>query len=476
LIGPDTFSVRWTGQVLPQFTETYTFYTRTDDGARLWVNGQLLIDKWVNQSTREWSGAIALQAGVKYDIRFEYYENTGGANARLSWASVNQPKQVIPRSRLFPPGAHVNTPTATYTPTSTSTFTALPTNPPTLTPTSTPTATGAPPTSTSTPINTATPTNTSGPTNTPVAGGGSLTQTTLADFSAVCAITTDILTTRGGDGAFRLAGAFADPFAGTTLNTTRWATGTWNGGSFSPTLNGTVTLEGPTGAWLRSQSTFTRQSLEAIVTFGAAPWQHVGFGADGFEGNRYLLFSTVGTTDRLYARTNNNGSEQRNDLGPLPSGPTHLRIEWVALNGATDQIRYFIDGVLVATHEAPTLPGLYAYLSHNGQGTTPPMIVDQMDVTPAYAGSGNYTSCVLDAGQSVSWTQLTLTAETPGGTSVIAEVRTSSNGVNWSAWGGVGLNGALSAPEGRFAQYRLNLTTSDLQISPLVHAVNVAYQ
>ena len=34
----DTFSVRWTGQVQPQFTETYTFYTQSDDGVRLWVN------------------------------------------------------------------------------------------------------------------------------------------------------------------------------------------------------------------------------------------------------------------------------------------------------------------------------------------------------------------------------------------------------------------------------------------------------
>ena len=37
-IGVDTFSARWTGQVQPQFSETYTFYTQSDDGVRLWVN------------------------------------------------------------------------------------------------------------------------------------------------------------------------------------------------------------------------------------------------------------------------------------------------------------------------------------------------------------------------------------------------------------------------------------------------------
>ena len=41
----DDFTVRWTGSVQPQFNETYTFYTTTDDGVRLWVNGQLLVDR-----------------------------------------------------------------------------------------------------------------------------------------------------------------------------------------------------------------------------------------------------------------------------------------------------------------------------------------------------------------------------------------------------------------------------------------------
>ena len=40
------YTVRWTGQVRPQYSETYVFETRTDDGVKLWVNDQLLIDKW----------------------------------------------------------------------------------------------------------------------------------------------------------------------------------------------------------------------------------------------------------------------------------------------------------------------------------------------------------------------------------------------------------------------------------------------
>src|SRR3954452_20309765 len=38
-MGYDTFSARWTGSVMPHVSESYTFYTSTDDGVRLWING-----------------------------------------------------------------------------------------------------------------------------------------------------------------------------------------------------------------------------------------------------------------------------------------------------------------------------------------------------------------------------------------------------------------------------------------------------
>ncbi len=102
-IGADTFSVRWTGQVQPQFSETYTFYTTSDDGVRLWVNGQLIIDNWTDHSAVENSGTITLVAGQRYDIRLEYYDRTGNATIRLSWSSLSRAKQIIPQSRLFTP-------------------------------------------------------------------------------------------------------------------------------------------------------------------------------------------------------------------------------------------------------------------------------------------------------------------------------------------------------------------------------------
>jgi surface antigen len=100
-VNADNFSVRWTGLVRAEFTETYTFYTLTDDGVQLWVNGQPLISKWVDQAPTEWSGSIALKAGSRYDIRLEYYEKGGGATAHLFWSSPSTPKQIIPQRQLI---------------------------------------------------------------------------------------------------------------------------------------------------------------------------------------------------------------------------------------------------------------------------------------------------------------------------------------------------------------------------------------
>ncbi len=101
-MGVDTFSARWTGQIQPLYSETYTFYTTSDDGVRLWVNGTEIINNWTDHGATENSGTIALTAGVKYDIKLEYYDDTGGATCTLSWSSTSQTKQIIPRNRLYP--------------------------------------------------------------------------------------------------------------------------------------------------------------------------------------------------------------------------------------------------------------------------------------------------------------------------------------------------------------------------------------
>lgn len=100
-INPDTFSVRWTGEIEPLYSQQYTFYTTSDDGVRLWVNDQLIIDQWIDQAATVNSGQITLQAGQRYDIRMEYYENAGDAVARLEWSSASQTREVVPQQQLY---------------------------------------------------------------------------------------------------------------------------------------------------------------------------------------------------------------------------------------------------------------------------------------------------------------------------------------------------------------------------------------
>jgi polygalacturonase len=115
-IAPNTFSVRWTGQVQPNTSGTYTFFVQADDGVRLWVNGRRLINDWEDYGTvRERRGAISLTSGLKYDIRLEYFEEIGQASAVLLWSGPGVTKQIIPQSQLFSPLADSTPPTASAT-------------------------------------------------------------------------------------------------------------------------------------------------------------------------------------------------------------------------------------------------------------------------------------------------------------------------------------------------------------------------
>jgi uncharacterized repeat protein (TIGR03806 family) len=101
-ISSNSFTVRWTGSVQPQFSDTYTFYATTDDGVRLWVNGQLIDDYWMDQGSTTSSGSIALKAQQLYNLTMEYYENSSGASAQLAWGSPSMAQTIIPQTQLYP--------------------------------------------------------------------------------------------------------------------------------------------------------------------------------------------------------------------------------------------------------------------------------------------------------------------------------------------------------------------------------------
>ncbi|MEA2701131.1 MAG: hypothetical protein QOI66_5402 [Myxococcales bacterium] len=101
-IGVDHFSVRWTGTITARYSETYTFYTLADDGTRLYVAGQSVIDDWAVHAPVEKSGTFKLQAGQPVGIRLEYFESLEGATVKLSWSSASEPKAIVPTSQLRP--------------------------------------------------------------------------------------------------------------------------------------------------------------------------------------------------------------------------------------------------------------------------------------------------------------------------------------------------------------------------------------
>ena len=80
VIGADVFSARWTRTISPG-AGNYRFSMTVDDGGRLWVNNHLLIDRWLDQAARTYTGDIYLPAGG-IPIKMEYYENAGDAVAR----------------------------------------------------------------------------------------------------------------------------------------------------------------------------------------------------------------------------------------------------------------------------------------------------------------------------------------------------------------------------------------------------------
>jgi hypothetical protein len=104
----DSWTGVWEGYVVPQFSETYTFYVNADDRLRLWVNGQKLFENWTGcVCTEQAATSIALTAGQRYPILIQFREDAGSAKTILKWQSgsmVN--REVVPKRALF--AGHIN--------------------------------------------------------------------------------------------------------------------------------------------------------------------------------------------------------------------------------------------------------------------------------------------------------------------------------------------------------------------------------
>ncbi len=367
-----------------------------------------------------------------------------------------------PTATPVPPTATPVPPTATPVP---PTATSVPPTATSVPPTATslpPTATPVPPTATPVP-----PTATPAVPVTPV--GATATWTTLAELNTVCVVNDNTYVTSAGGGAVTLL-ASLDNFNAPALDTARWLSGSWSGGAYSPAqASGILTLPG--GGYVRSVAMQRLGELEVSATFGQGAWQHVGFAADGFGGNRYLIFSTFNGSSNLYARANNNTSEVQVNLGPIPAGMHRYRVVWSALNSTTDQTTFSIDGQVVATLQTPAANATnYAvYLSNNG---TAALSVDDVHVVPAYGAAGVYTGCILDS-TAGGWGSVAWSASVPAPTTLAMQARTSADASTWSTWATLAVSGAAPAEPGRFLQLRALLNTADAAQSPQIDSVTV---
>ena len=103
----DEFSIRWTGFIEAEKSETYTFYTQADDGTRLSINGvpfASCINDWTLHAVQERTCATTfnLTAGQKVAVTLEYFEGPGVSTVRLLWSSPTTTKVVIPQRFLYP--------------------------------------------------------------------------------------------------------------------------------------------------------------------------------------------------------------------------------------------------------------------------------------------------------------------------------------------------------------------------------------
>ena len=67
----DYVSVRWSGRLLPRYSEEYTFYVDADDGVRLWINDVQLVERW-DSGANMTAAKLSLKANTFYRIKLEY--------------------------------------------------------------------------------------------------------------------------------------------------------------------------------------------------------------------------------------------------------------------------------------------------------------------------------------------------------------------------------------------------------------------
>ncbi len=100
-IPPINFSARWTGYVQARSSGNYTFTTYSDDGIRVWLNDQQVINNWSTHREAEDNAQISLNAGQLVKIQIDFYQTSRYAECELFWSAPGIAKQIVPKTQLY---------------------------------------------------------------------------------------------------------------------------------------------------------------------------------------------------------------------------------------------------------------------------------------------------------------------------------------------------------------------------------------
>jgi hypothetical protein len=310
---------------------------------------------------------------------------------------------------------------------------------------------------------------------------GPWSHSTVADFSG-CSTPTNVVVANSAGGEIRLAASQEDYFNAPPIDYTRWVTGRiypW-GGADPAIANGLLTLD---GSWLRSQNPFTATTraieFRARLRPAAADtgWPALGLGRQADPGGSgsseaHRLW-TANDLNELFA-TAHDGSAT--PIEQLVAGVDLTQFHTFRIEWGPSSTAYSIDGVTQATLTASSPAQAWAWLYTLTPGS--PIEVDWVRVAPYTSTTGEFVSCPIDAEDVTTWGNLTWAADTPAGTSLSFQTRSSSDGATWSAWSDPLTSSAspIQSPANRYLQYRATLSSTDSTRSPEVRQVLVTAQ
>jgi hypothetical protein len=264
-----------------------------------------------------------------------------------------------------------------------------------------------------------------------------------------------------------LADSFSAP-----LNASRWSTGNWATGGTSGVSGGVAYVR---GSYIRSVATYAQGVIEGRIRFSntAGSYQNFGWANDlNNPGGPWALFGVPGADPTgVYARTNMGGQNFETRITGISFNTYYtLRIQVEAA-----QVRYYLNNTLVATHNVTTSTPMYAYLS--SPSTASNFQADWIRVN-SHPASGTFTGSTMTAGGTVAaWGTIRWSQSLPTGTGLSFQTQTSTDNINWSAWSNpVTTSGSvISSPAGQYIRYRINMTTTNSTLTPLITSVTITY-